>query len=459
MSTSTPIIVLVHGTWPYGPLHSFLERFALTRRWADSAPRTWSNPDQPFPIGLKQVLPFEARVLEFFWSGLNGPSARREGAIELAKFIDLATSTSTSDGEVQCQPADVVEVFVIAHSHGGNVAVDASRLTRRPLAGVACMSTPFISVTPRMLAESEQHMLEYAGRLLLIALSLAAIPFAIAPLTTALAPFAAALGFDPGGPSPFFFSIGAFFGGIWLTLACLYRLDQHRLGIHRGFQRWLDRWRTWHSMKGPSIPFLAIRATGDEAFAALMLGQISNSVERLLTRSIAKFTSRVLAPWWSQLPWLVYLVLSLGWGALISLSPALEIALTQGAQGVLDYFDFKVKPWFVLPLIKILPLLIFTAMVWLRIAMVVLTTAIFLGLTIVAAIPFGPGNFLLLPWMELHVEPTVPDQATETKFLSKRTASDAKLGFRHAIYTIPESWETIGAWIARLSKSHLRVGN
>ena len=60
--------------------------------------------------------------------------------------------------------------------------------------------------------------------------------------------------------------------------------------------------------------------------------------------------------------------------------------------------------------------------------------------------------------MELHVEPAVPDQITETKFLSKRAATDARLGFRHAVYTMPESWETICTWIVRLRATHLRVG-
>ena len=54
-------------------------------------------------------------------------------------------------------------------------------------------------------------------------------------------------------------------GGIWLFLFAMYRIDQKWLGIRRGFQRWLNRWQEWHSKKSLSIPYLAIRASGDEA--------------------------------------------------------------------------------------------------------------------------------------------------------------------------------------------------
>ena len=154
-ASPSAIVVLVHGTWPYGLLHSLLARFAFTRRWVKKSPRTWSNPEQPFRAGLAQAIGLEVRILEFFWSGFNGPHARRMAAVQLAEFVDHATNEGPTSGDTR--------VFIVAHSHGGNVAADACKLTKRAPAGLACMSTPFIAASRRRLTEAERTLFSYSG--------------------------------------------------------------------------------------------------------------------------------------------------------------------------------------------------------------------------------------------------------------------------------------------------------
>lgn len=115
------VITLVHGT------------FARNAAWA----RT----DSAFARALSGRLNGKAHFCTFHWSGLNSHSARlRAGAALRAQL------------EEQIVRFPKARHFIVAHSHGGNVAAYATRdwprHARAPLA-VFCLATPFIHVSMR----------------------------------------------------------------------------------------------------------------------------------------------------------------------------------------------------------------------------------------------------------------------------------------------------------------------
>jgi hypothetical protein len=117
----SPIIITVHGTFAADP-HDDGEQWwqrgsafmsALAERLADK--------------GIPHI-----DVQPFHWSGLNSDQARLRAATALAGKLSTAKR--------QDRP-----VAVLAHSHGGNVLMEAlvQRRTRRPLAAVLTLGTPF----------------------------------------------------------------------------------------------------------------------------------------------------------------------------------------------------------------------------------------------------------------------------------------------------------------------------
>lgn len=117
------VVTLVHGTWA-----------------RDSE---WYQTNSQFCKDLAASLP-GAIFHPFSWTGKNSPTARHVAAKTLAH--DLTNL-------VAAYPR--AKHFVIAHSHGGNVALYALRdITLQPLiAGVVCLSTPFLFAQPRGLGE------------------------------------------------------------------------------------------------------------------------------------------------------------------------------------------------------------------------------------------------------------------------------------------------------------------
>ncbi len=114
------IIFLVHGTFARGA--------------------SWTKPDSTFRTKLKRDLQAmgheKIRFVLFEWSGDNTHRARREAAVKLERA--LRTS-------VRLQPQSYH--FVVAHSHGGNIALRAvkrSRYFSEKAIGVVTLATPFL---------------------------------------------------------------------------------------------------------------------------------------------------------------------------------------------------------------------------------------------------------------------------------------------------------------------------
>lgn len=139
------VVYLVHGTWAHG-----LFRFPLP--FSSESPRLWFEPGSPFLAHLQELAGSAVGFVPFLWSGANTVRARHEAARRLAAQLRE---------DMQREPA--VSRLIIAHSHGGNVALHAVGMLGRPIP-IATMGTPFLSVRERAVTRNEADAL-ILGRL------------------------------------------------------------------------------------------------------------------------------------------------------------------------------------------------------------------------------------------------------------------------------------------------------
>lgn len=172
-SGASPLIVTVHGT------------FAADA--SDDGEHWWQR-GSAFTSALAESLAAKGfphvSVQPFHWSGLNSDQARLRAAAELAGVIAAAKRSERP-------------VAVLAHSHGGNVLMEAlvQRRTRRPLAAVLTLGTPFftrrLKPLPALIASFKvllglavaPAMLMYAWMALPTALDGSRIELIVLPLT------------------------------------------------------------------------------------------------------------------------------------------------------------------------------------------------------------------------------------------------------------------------------------
>jgi pimeloyl-ACP methyl ester carboxylesterase len=128
-------IILVHGTWGRG---------FFPKRRDDSLYRShkrrWFEAGSPFRAGLDAALKCESLnwpIREFLWSGANSVHARDCAARELSEQLKRAL-----------QDDPVLIAIVIAHSHGGNVALRALQYLDSVADRVrlVTLATPFLRV-------------------------------------------------------------------------------------------------------------------------------------------------------------------------------------------------------------------------------------------------------------------------------------------------------------------------
>jgi hypothetical protein len=114
---------------------------------------TWVLPDSKLGAALTRWLGPRTVVVPCRWSGGNNPIARDEGQQTLRNH--LSTVMRQHPG---------AEHFIIAHSHGGNVALYAMRddVLRNGVRGVVCLATPFIVARPRLFG-GDDAVLPLAG--------------------------------------------------------------------------------------------------------------------------------------------------------------------------------------------------------------------------------------------------------------------------------------------------------
>jgi hypothetical protein len=119
------VVTLVHGTW------------------APNAP--WTDGTSAFCEEINKQLDGAVEFHPFNWSGGNSHDDRL-----------LAARSLASELRTRCADMPDAKHFVVAHSHGGNVALYALRDVelQRGMTGLICLATPFISIEARNLARA-----------------------------------------------------------------------------------------------------------------------------------------------------------------------------------------------------------------------------------------------------------------------------------------------------------------
>lgn len=174
------VVHWVHGTFPRGLWRQLLWNLAAPRRWwqahrgrggEDIYPRPRRNPKRrywfeegsEFESAIRQRLGSDAvyyRFERFKWSGSNSWQARETASIELRRHLEAAR-----------QRRPVADHLVVAHSHGGTVAVnaiDCERTGGGRTEAILTLATPFVRFALRHRIER----LPQAGTLLAVVLPL-----------------------------------------------------------------------------------------------------------------------------------------------------------------------------------------------------------------------------------------------------------------------------------------------
>ena len=122
------VVTLVHGTWGRGIVHA-------------SGDAPWTLADSALCRSLAEEFGDDLSLRGFQWSGRNTHTGRRSAAECLRASLEEAIETSAPN----------TTHVVVAHSHGGNVAIDAigTPALRDRIAGVVCLATPFIVARER----------------------------------------------------------------------------------------------------------------------------------------------------------------------------------------------------------------------------------------------------------------------------------------------------------------------
>jgi hypothetical protein len=400
----------------------------------------WIQPDSLLCKSLKTSLRGEVIIAPFIWSGRNSISGRARATRQLQEQLRRSMSEHPS-----------ARHYVVAHSHGGNVAMYAMKddQVARGVAGIACLSTPFIHASKRLLG-SEKNI-EFSGRFTLM-LNFFALS-AMLMLTAVLAyGVCALLGIEPTDTVVRVI-------GMPITLVLIVA------GL--GFSAWMNKSnaRVCASLDFPTLQprkLLIIRAASDEASAALGGVQFIAWVSHQLYRPVAK-----LSRWLNGIPPYGF------WApkAPISGNPNVNWALVKRVFGKRDLlFSLLVggiigsvmgaevgRGEFSIP--SAIFFGIFSAFTFHCIVTPVLNTVAMLAIALEVAVltlqsvflfPFGPEMAVVSFYRNLSVE-TTPSGDWNVKTLSG-TASEADTaiaeGLAHsAPYDDPRTFRLIHEWI------------
>jgi hypothetical protein len=336
MSTLPISVVFVHGTWARGSAWPLLE------------------------AGIRRAFGGEQVALQYLsWSGRNTVSARLLAAEDLAHLL-----------EADRQHRPTARRFIVAHSHGGAVALLGTRDTalRQAVAGVICLSTPFLLVRPRHFSE-----LGLSVATLGLILTLALVTILLVYVTRSIVPLL--LGVVLAWPAT-------------VVMKC-----------------WARRARSFMDRVSPpnvtDLPLLVVRAPDDEASLSLGLMQAAN-----------------------RLVWLGWRVLgfrwvALLWNAMLRLADRVKARtiMERGAElWIIALISSFIAGFFLrehvpqqsafAPFVGVLLAPVLVVILTILVAALLIIPAGFINA--LALLPFGPGFSIFSPFIEVSAESTPP---------------------------------------------------
>lgn len=252
-------VTLVHGTWPRNVWRDVLLTPFYGKWPSRSFPKSlWFADGSEFRNRLTAALSkrgLSAQISPFLWSGANSARERDKAARELVEHIRAKQSDHPSSTQV-----------VIAHSHGGNVALRALNqmgVTRNEIF-IATIATPFVEILRTKLSPTET----------------ARVDAMVSATTAILIPQYAVHARDTFFPTLHANVLSAISGLVALLIFFLLkRLRARNAGT-------VDELVGLTSLS-PAVrkhPLLVLRALDDEASLALAAAAIGNRLSRLLER-------------------------------------------------------------------------------------------------------------------------------------------------------------------------------
>ena len=138
-------VTMVPGTWAHGWFSTVIKSRMLRSRYEPSDAGQWFDGKSPFVTSLCVE---DTRRYVLHWSERNSVDDRRAAALVLARHLDKLSEEQPN-----------ARHHVVAHSHGGNIALMALAHVEEVLKldrySFAAMSTPFIWNKPRNLEDME----------------------------------------------------------------------------------------------------------------------------------------------------------------------------------------------------------------------------------------------------------------------------------------------------------------
>jgi hypothetical protein len=403
-------ITLVHGTWPRNVWRDvFLTPFY--GKWPSrSFPKSlWFADGSEFRNRLTAALSkrgLSARISPFLWSGANSVRERDKAARELVEHVRAKQSDYPSSTQV-----------VIAHSHGGNVALRALDQL-----GVTCdeifiatIATPFVEILRTKLSPTETRRID---RMVSVTMS------TLVPL------------YATGVKYTYFPTLN---GYVLSSIVAVCLLPFLLLpGLRARNTRKVDELVGLTSLS-PSVrkhPLLVLRALDDEASLALAAATIGNRLSRLLERSSYKI--------WVLLRFLF-----------ISLVVFILVL------GPINFFwpldDFMASAF----MTRFLQPIVGFSFDWVPALGNCLILAFFAFLISPGAFnsAYGRELFLIFKGCEINSQSAPDSIDRQSKFQSESTptnwgmvvtlhqAEEARRGLRHGLYDDPQCAERIAGWL------------
>jgi hypothetical protein len=426
LDTANNIVILIHGTWP------------RKQRGADSKHRAaWCEETSLCRKEVRAAFCESADIRVFEWAGANSPDARLAAADQLNHFI----------AELRRQRPRA-RVYVVAHSHAGNVVLYAEQRATEPsgINGAVFLSAPFLLVAPRVLGPRLAQKLELTASL--------AFMFLILVIYAVVWPASATKAYS------LFHS--ATWKGFWLTFVPIGLVGGllARFGLIprlRALHRWSHLYA--RSLRLPSelpYPVLIIRGAGDEATGALGATQlISHLATRVLRAGFrlvpedAEHKHTKPAHWrvrWQWLPrfvkagLLICVVGCIAMGMLViaralGVHPSTGITHLAGAVTLLLLsIGVLVMAWEAMSQLLVIPPFLLLS-----------------GIAAFSAIPFGLRFVMATFGLDVSAEPTPPGRWTCFQLEPNGDPYECRRGLSHGTHSNPAALKEMSRWFRELN--------
>jgi hypothetical protein len=403
------MISLVHGTWG----RSFP---SVGGRWFEEG----SIFREILQARLKlEDLSFEIR--EFHWSGRNSIRARERGAAELAQR--LATSAEACDG---------YRSIIIAHSHGGNLALEAIRRSGiKSRLALVSLATPYLDVRelPRSASVFRQ-----------IDTLIAAIFFILFQSVL----FAIVLPELPDDLRRIHGMDDSYETSISIAM-CVIALVLVRCVVV-GFHYGESAWKSPAFRVDPSIPILALRATDDEANLALIGGAIGAKLLSILF--LLSYPVLLIGFAITVIPFVMQFVSQFGIfviGTVLAIAFSRSIPWKIRVVAVASFVGLALLPSAVRDAwaLSIGGLILYAA-----VSLQLATGTMILLLFSIALSRSINGRELLLGGVGYEVNVQSAPDSENVKLVSLGSADGERTRLRHSIYDHEECAPVIAAWIS-----------